>query len=78
VVEISVISMTEYKMILSCLGLIHLVGRMVGRRERGGDATGDGEESEGDVESDGDVESEGEAESEGEVESEGDRDRGLG
>ena len=30
-----VTSMTEYKMISSRLGLIHLVGRIAGRRERG-------------------------------------------
>jgi hypothetical protein len=63
--------MTEYKMILLHLGLIHLVGRMVGRRKQG-DVTSDGEESGGDVESDGDMESEGDEEGEHE------RDRGIG
>jgi hypothetical protein len=39
----SVMSMTEYKMILSRLGLMHLVGRMRGSRFLGGEGEGGGD-----------------------------------
>ena len=40
--EMSVTSMTEYKMIWSRLGLMHFVGRIAGRWERGRDDGGVG------------------------------------
>ena len=40
--EFNAAVISEYKMISSCLGLIHLIGRIAGRRERGGEDGGIG------------------------------------